>query len=77
METETLSIKLKNKSLKYLSEHGSVIYISKKNIMYNSNIILKKCINKIISPVIKSDAYGVSAKSLINILIDCGYTSFF
>ena len=77
METETLSIKLKNKSLKYLSEHGAVIYISKKNIVYNSNIILKKCINQIISPVIKSDAYGVSAKSLINILIDCGYTSFF
>ena len=69
MVTETLSIKLKNKSLKYFSEHGAVIYISKKNIVYNSNIILKKCINQIISPVIKSDAYGVSAKSLINILL--------
>ena len=50
METETLSIKLKNRSLKYFSEHGAVIYISKKTIVYNSNIILKKCINKLYAP---------------------------
>ena len=52
-------------------------YINKNNIIHNSNIILKKSKNKIISPVIKADAYGIGAKALIKILIECGYKSFF
>ena len=77
MELEKLSINLRNKSLKYLSQYGTVFYINKNNIIHNSNIILEKSKNKIISPVIKSDAYGIGAKILIKILIECGYKSFF
>ena len=77
MEIEKLSINIRNKSLKYLSQYGTVSYINKNNIIHNSNIILKKSKNKIISPVIKADAYGIGAESLIKILIECGYKSFF
>ena len=52
-------------------------YINKSNIVHNSNLILRKSKNKIISPVIKADAYGIGAKNLIKILIECGYKSFF
>jgi alanine racemase len=77
MELEKLSINLRNKSLKYLSQYGTVSYINKNNIIHNSNIILKKSKNKINSPVIKANAYGMDAKVLIKILIECGYKSFF
>jgi alanine racemase len=77
MELEKLSINARNKSLKYLSQYGTVSYINKNNIIHNSNIILKKSKNKIISPVIKANAYGMDAKVLIKILIECGYKSFF
>lgn len=77
MELEKLSINVRNKSLKYLSQYGTVSYINKNSIIYNSNIILKKSKNKIISPVIKADGYGMGAKALIKILIECGYKSFF
>ena len=77
MELDKLSISLKKKTLKYLSQYGTVSYINKNNIIHNSNIILKKSKNKIISPVIKADAYGIGAKALIKILIECGYKSFF
>ena len=77
MEIEKLSINIRNKSLKYLSQYGTVSYINKNNIIHNSNIILKKSKNKIISPVIKANAYGMGAKALIKILIECGYKSFF
>ena len=69
MEINNLSISLKKKSQKYLAQYGSVIFISKNNIIHNSNIISDKCINKFISPVIKSDAYGIGAKQLTKILI--------
>ena len=77
MELKKLSINVRKKSLKYLSQYGTVSYINKNNIIYNSNIILKKSKNKIISPVIKADGYGIGAKALIKILIECGYKSFF
>ena len=77
MELDKLSIKLRKKSLKYLSQYGTVSYINKSNIVHNSNLILRKSKNKIISPVIKADAYGIGAKNLIKILIECGYKSFF
>ena len=77
MEINNLSISLKKKSQKYLAQYGTVIFINKNNIIHNSNIISDKCINKIISPVIKSDAYGIGAKQLTKILIECGYKSFF
>ena len=77
MELDKLSIKLRKKSLKYLSQYGTVSYINKSNIIHNSNLILRKSKNKIISPVIKADAYGIGAKNLIKILIECGYKSFF
>ena len=77
MEIHNLSISLKKKSQKYLAQYGTVIFINKNNIIHNSNIISDKCINKIISPVIKSDAYGIGAKQLTKILIECGYKSFF
>ena len=77
MEINNLSISLKKKSQKYLAQYGSFIFISKNNIIHNSNIISDKCINKFISPVIKSDAYGIGAKQLTKILIKCGYKSFF
>ena len=77
MKLEKLSINVRNKSLKYLSQYGTVSYININNLIYNSNIILKKSKNKIISPVIKADGYGMGAKALIKILIECGYKSFF
>ena len=77
MELKKLSINVRKKSLKYLSQYGTVSYINKNNIIYNSNVILKKSKNKIISPVIKADGYGIGAKALIKILIECGYKSFF
>ncbi|MDB9761922.1 alanine racemase [Alphaproteobacteria bacterium] len=77
MELKKLSVNARNKSLKYLSQYGTVSYINKNNIIHNSNIILKKSKNKIISPVIKANAYGMGAKALIKILIECGYNSFF
>jgi len=77
MEIEKLNTNVRNKSLKYLSQYGTVSYINKNNIIHNSNIILKKSKNKIVSPVIKADAYGIGAKVLIKILIECGYKSFF
>ena len=77
MELEKLSTNLRKKSLKYLSQFGTVSYINKNNIIHNSNIILRKSNNKTISPVIKADGYGVGAKALIKILMTCGYKSFF
>ena len=77
MELEKFSINVRNKSLKYLSQYGTVSYINKNSIINNSNIILKKSKNKIISPVIKADAYGLGSEILIKILIECGYKSFF
>ena len=77
MELDKLSIKLRKKSLKYLSQYGTVSYINKSNIVHNSKLIIRKSKNRIISPVIKADAYGIGAKILIKILIECGYKSFF
>jgi len=77
MELDKLSIKLRKKSLKYLSQYGTVSYINKRNIVHNSKLIIRKSKNRIISPVIKADAYGIGAKILIKILIECGYKSFF
>ena len=64
MELDKLSIKLRKKSLKYLSQYGTVSYINKRNIVHNSKLIIRKSKNKIISPVIKADAYGIGAKIL-------------
>ncbi len=62
MELKKLSINVRKKSLKYLSQYGTVSYINKNNIIYNSNLILKKSKNK------KSIEDKFSVKNLKNMI---------
>lgn len=77
MEISKLTRNLKTKAQKNLTEYGSVILIKKNSIIKNSTLISNICKNKIISPVIKSNAYGIGVIEYIKILIECGYKSFF
>ena len=72
-----ISTELKKKYNKYLSQNGCLFLINKKNITYNSNIILKKSKNATIYPVIKANAYGMGVLTITNILVELGYKKFF
>jgi len=60
-----------------ISQNGAVLLVNKYKIIKNSDIIKKKSKNVIIAPVIKADGYGVGAKVLVDILIECKYKNFF
>ncbi len=62
---------------KIISQNGAILLVDKDKIIKNSYIIKKKLKNTIIAPVIKADGYGVGAKALIDILINCKYKNFF
>ena len=53
-----------------ISKNGAVILIDKNKIIQNSNIISKKLKNVTITPVIKSEGYGIGSELLVKILYD-------
>ena len=77
MATNKANETIKHKYKKYLLQSGNLFLINKKNIIYNSNIISKKCNNAIIIPVIKADAYGMGVLIITSILIELGYRKMF
>ena len=73
-----LSKKITNYSINdIISINGAVILIDKNKIIQNANIISKKLKNVTITPVIKSEGYGIGSELLVKILYDCNYKSFF
>ena len=77
MEINILNQDLKKKYNKYFQQYGSVLFINKNNIIYNSTIISSKSKKSKIFPVIKANAYGMGVIAITNILIELGYKSIF
>ena len=77
MEINILNQALKKKYNKYFQQYGSVLFINKNNIVYNSTVISNKSKNSKIFPVIKANAYGIGVIAITNILVELGYTSIF
>ena len=77
MEINILNQDLKKKYNKYFQQYGSVLFINKNNIIYNSTIISSKSKKSKIFPVIKANAYGMGVIAITKILIELGYKSIF
>jgi alanine racemase len=77
MEINKLNQDLKKKYNKYFQQYGSVLFINKNNIVYNSTIISNKSKKSKIFPVIKANAYGMGVIAITKVLIELGYKSIF